>query len=217
MEIVWEDKRVKYFILAAALLLPMLAFSAPTGTALIPNAEVLLFGETSASYEFNGSGRLDSSDQDGTYGLQTGLMGGIETGIDYGSDNKPIYNAKYQYNSGDGGVLPSIAIGMQNLGSKRKVQYYAVATASTPYKLMSASFGLLRKSSNEYITMASVEGKYDLLKLSADYANGGGLNRHSYSAGIVTNNLTFTYTRYHIQNSNLNYSFMVGYKYSSIL
>jgi len=82
---------------------------------------------------------------------------------------------------------------------------------------MSASFGLLRKSSNEYITMASVEGKYDMLKLSADYVNGGGMNRHSYSAGIETKNITFTYTRYHIQGSTLTHSFMIGYKYSSVL
>jgi hypothetical protein len=207
---------MKYIFFAITLLFPIMASAASTGTALVPNAEVLQFGETRATYEFSGSGRLDSTTTGSTYGLQTGMLGGIETGIDYDSNSNPIYNVKWQYNDYEG-PLPAIAIGMQNLGSKRKVQYYAVATASTPYKLMSASFGLLRKSSDEYITMASAEAKYDMLKLSADYANGGGLNRHSYSAGIETSNITLTYTRYHIQNSALNHSFMIGYKYSSVL
>ena len=207
---------MKYIFFMFALLLPVFALAASTGTAIIPSAEVLRFGESQATYEFDGSGRLDSSTTGSTYGLQTGLLGGIETGVDYGPDSKPYYNGKWQY-KGDGGILPAIAIGMQNLGSKRKVQYFAVATASTPYNLMSATFGLLRKSSNEYVTIAGAQAKYDMLKISADYANGGGLNRHSYSAGIETNNISLTYTRYYIPGSSLNHSFMFGYKYSSVL
>ncbi len=207
---------MKYIIFAIAMFVSIFASATSTGTAMVPNAEVLQFGETRATFEFNGSGRLDASTTGSAYGIQTGMMGGIETGIDYDSNSNPIYNVKWQY-SDDSGTIPAIAIGMQNLGNKRKIQYYAVATATTPYKLMSGSFGLLRKSSNEYITIASVEAKYDLLKLSADYANGGGMNRHSYSAGIETNNITLTYTRYHIKNSSFNHSFVIGYKYSSIL
>lgn len=215
METFGRIKLMKYLIFILITLISTYAIAAPTGTAMLPTAEVLQYGESNTSYEFNGSGRLDSLPAKSTFGYQSGLGNGFELGYD-NSAGKSYYNVKWQYND-DSNNLPAIAIGVQNIGNDRQNQYYAVATATAPYKLMSASFGVMCKSRNEYITMASAQAKYDMLKLSADYTNGGEFNRYSYSTGIESKNFTFTYTRYFIHNKNLTHSFMIGYKSISVM
>lgn len=195
---------------AVLVLVPLVSHAVPTGLNAMPTAEVLESGQSRISYETE-SGKLYAPAGSSIYGTQNGLFLGIEVGVDRVSDKGTVYNGKWRL-KGEGLILPALAVGVQNITSGEKPQYYAVLTKSlTPAKIVQLHAGLLRdENTNETTGMYGANVDLGPVFVQADRTN----DRTSVGAGFTYQNITAGAIAYDYENAPNETSLFVSYRYS---
>lgn len=202
-------------IILTCLLFPLLAFSVPTGLNMIPTAESLPKAKSSLTYETQGTGKLYVPDGSTIYGTEIGAVFGFEGGIDQVSDKGPVLNAKWVFRS-EGLLFPAMAVGVQNVHSGDKSQYYAVATKSLlPKDLLKAHAGLMRLE-GDTVVMFGASATLGALVFKADRVNGGIQDGSALSVGFKSSNYTITGTRYFMDNRKAETTVSLTYLYSGL-
>ncbi len=103
------------------------AWASPSGLLVIPVADILGPGEVSANLISQGPNALWSGHRHHLVGLEVGLPGGWEAGVDAALDtdepNGPWVNAKWQVPTRDPERM-AVALGLQNVGHRDTAQPY---------------------------------------------------------------------------------------------
>jgi len=187
-------------VFAVLLLIPLAALAVPTGLNIMPTADILATGQERVEYESNGSGKFYVPQGDLLYGTQTGFQG-FEGGIDNATSKTSIYNLKWRLVK-ENVLLPSLAVGMQNVMMGQEPQSYAVVTKSIgPNGMLRASVGLMHIT-GETLTMIGAQGSMGPLVVKADTASGNILSRSAVSTGYTLGKgFTVTGILYHFDNA----------------
>ena len=216
-------RALRYYVFTALLLLPLISLAVPTGLNIMPTADVLGSGQGRMEYESPGGGLLYIPQGGWIYGSQSGLFLGIEGGLD-DVNGTTVYNLKWRLLS-EGFVLPSFAIGAQNISHDLATQYYAVMTKSLAGSLLKVSAGMLSDGAEPLAfvpelgsvapgatyTMLGMQSSLGALTFKADEVNGGVLARSALSLGYTFHNFTLTGTLYHFKNAPDTRTLMLSY------
>lgn len=170
-----------------------ISFAIPTGLNAMPTANVLGMGATRVEYGFNGSGLLYATPETATIvGTQTGLVLGLEGGIDRVDDVGTVYNVKWRLKN-EGLLAPAFAVGVQNIVSGERPQYYGVFTKSIiSSRLAQISAGLMLDEDIDTLGMLGAGLYLGPLTLKADTIQGGGQDRTSVGAGLTFAGISFS-------------------------
>lgn len=181
---------------AMLLALALTAWTVPVGLNFMPTAESLGFLQTRTDAITNSGGLLYGEHNKLLMGAQTGLILGLEGGVDQITDIGAVYNLKWVYR-GEGLIMPAFAFGVQNLAKGEHSQYYLVATKSLPTVKVSAGF---LRNDGKTATMVGAGAQLGLLLVKVDHLQGANLDRNAASLGIAINRFTVGGAYYAINN-----------------
>jgi len=177
----------------------------PSGLNAMPTANVLNVGQATVVYDLNGSGKLYVPVGGTVVGTQTGLLFGLEAGLDKVTDKGAVYNTKWRI-FGETLLTPAFAFGLQNMTPGEKSQPYLVATKSIlPMRAGQISGGVIRIERENNIGMENI-GMYGAgvfigpVVVKADRVMGGIREGTSIGGGVTIKNLTIVYTLYNYVN-----------------
>lgn len=185
-------------IVATLLLLTACASQAiPTGLNAMPTANVLGMGQTRVTYIFDGSGLLYADEETSTvFGTQSGLAFGLEAGVDDVDGKGTVYNLKWRMIP-EGFFSPAFALGVQNITSGERPQYYAVMTKSVlPMRVAQISAGAMYDENKDTIGMVGAGVYLGPLTVKADHISGGDKERTSMGASLTFSSFTAGVARF---------------------
>ncbi len=194
---------------AIVLLTPLAGWSAPTGLRIIPTADVLATGQQRYEYEGDGSGKLYMPVTSTLLGVQADFGNHSEVGVDQVSSVGQVYNLKWQFLPES--TLPAMAVGVQNITSGHKVQYYLVG--SKTFAQLRLHAGMLRDEDGQAVTLLGTNLTYSIVTVSAEQAHGGRFDRFAYAIAFNYRSFSVIGTEYHLEGQSRTHTVAVAYTY----
>ena len=197
----------RYLLLAALLTACCAAWAIPTGLNSMPTAEALPFGTSRIDLVTQGGGYLFVPHGLNILGSQTGILPGLEGGIDEVESIGAVYNLKWVF-KGEGLLMPALAVGAQNVVHGRGTQYYLVGTKSIILAKLSAGF---LRNHGDTATMLGGSSQLGPFIVKVDHIAGADLTRSSAGLGYAISRFVISATYYDVANAPKETTFMLSY------